>query len=195
MSDTRKDYLLRSDFAFQQARNCPGRLSYRTSGRVEPHRQPQESARPPPPPPPAMPSSFVKPRLPLRNGGQTKPEKPNSLPVLNCLFAALNKQRGGGHFDCDTSSSPYKTNQPAAVEVPDSSCIMQLNTISTSKSFVHASQLHFPEQRSKTTLRHIGNSFTQVNLKNGRNSFTRLIILMFTGMKYSIQQYSSFFPG
>ena len=43
----------------------------------------------------------------MQNG--SKPEKPNSLPVLNCLFAALNKQRGQAESD---DTSPYTLNQP-----------------------------------------------------------------------------------
>ena len=43
----------------------------------------------------------------MQNG--SKPEKPNSLPVLNCLFAALNKQRGQTESD---DTSPYTLNQP-----------------------------------------------------------------------------------
>ena len=69
----------------------------------------------------------------MQNG--SKPEKPNSLPVLNCLFAALNKQRGQAESD---DTSPYTLNQPKVLlksvfqgsQTPDfplSSCFISMS--------------------------------------------------------------------
>jgi len=165
----------------RMARNGGGRYSHRTSGATNHRRSaavelPPESDIGPQPSLPVTSSIPVKPRLPMRNpapitsaepscrtaaflnaastssskGSQmqtcSKPEKPNSLPVLNCLFAALNKQRGQAESD---DTSPYTLNQP---KVPD---IMHLNTISTSKSFVHCppgyDQFNLDPQRTTVT--------------------------------------------